>query len=368
MSDESKMRARVVLVIFSCALSVLTGLVLCRQGGSAGRQPVEARRPLIGFSLDTLKEERWRSDRDFFVRRAAELGADVLVQAANSDDARQMRDVEALISRKVDVLVIVPHNGAAMAKAVRLAHESGIPVIAYDRLIPDCDLDLYVSFDSIRVGQAQARYAVGLPSERLLKRSGRTIKIVRIHGSKTDPNAFLVKRGQDEVLEPYLKRGEAVVVHEDWAEGWKPENAKKITQAAIARVGPGFHVVLAANDGTAGGAVQALMEEGEGLAGRVFVTGQDAELAACQRIVNGTQAMTVYKPLKALAQKAAEAAVKMAQGRTVVAREEVDNGKVRVPSILMEVLVATKDNMASTVIRDGFHASKDVYGHSPPAR
>ncbi|MBI5244323.1 MAG: substrate-binding domain-containing protein [Elusimicrobia bacterium] len=352
------MKARIALVVLSCLLSAATGVLLSKGSGAAP----EARgrgRPLIGLSMDTLKEERWQKDRDLFLKRAQELGADVLVQAANSDDTRQIQDVEALLSRKVDVLVVVPHNGGAMAKAVRLAHEAGIPVISYDRLITDSELDLYVSFDNVKVGETQARYLV----EQFRGRGRR--RIVRIYGAKTDNNAFLVKQGQDNVLKPYIEKGEIAVVHEDWAENWKPENAKKIVNAAITKGGSNFDAVLSANDGTAGGAIQALSEEG--LAGRIIVIGQDAELAACQRIAAGAQAMTVYKPLKSLAGKAAEAAVRMASGRSVVASSEVDNGKLKVPSILLEVVAVTKENMLSTVVKDGLHSYDDVYRGARPS-
>ncbi|MBI4424201.1 MAG: substrate-binding domain-containing protein [Elusimicrobia bacterium] len=348
------MRARIFLVAASCLLSLVTGLVRSRGGASPGAG--ERRPPLIGLSLDTLKEERWQHDRDLFVARARELGADVLVQAANSDDTRQIQDVEALISRRVDVLVVVPHNGQAMAKAVALAHEAGIPVIAYDRLIPKAGVDLYISFDAVTVGAQQARFLV----EQFKGKGPR--RIVRVHGAKTDNNALLGKKGQDGVLDPLIRRGQIVVAHEDWAENWKPESAKKIVQAALTRAGR-FDAVLAANDGTAGGAAQALAEEG--LTGKVLVTGMDAELAACQRVVHGTQSMTIYKPLKLLAHAAADAAVKLAQRRPVVAKAEVDDGQAPVPSILMDVVTVTRDNISATVVRDGFHALEDVYRGVP---
>ncbi|HBL17385.1 MAG TPA: D-xylose transporter subunit XylF, partial [Elusimicrobia bacterium] len=141
----------------------------------------------------------------------------------------------------------------------------------------------------------------------------------------------------------------------------KPENAKKIMNAAITKLGAGgVDAVLAANDGTAGGAIQALMEEG--LAGKVIVTGQDAELSACQRVVRGTQSMTIYKSISSLAGRAAETAVKMAKGRPVIALETVDNGKIQVPAMLIDVVTVTKENMDATVIKEGFHTREAVYG------
>ena len=349
------MNSRVLLVVVSCALSIVTGLVLSRRAGDS--EHGAHKKPLIGLSLDTLKEARWQGDRDMFVKRVHELGADVLDLAADSDDTVQIGDVEKLITNKVDVLVIVPHDGKAMAKGVSMAHDAGIPVIAYDRLIRDSDLDLYVSFDNVRVGELQAEYLVShLPTP------GKG-KIIRIYGSKTDNNARLFKQGQDNVLQPYIARGDIQVVHEDWADDWKPEVAKRIMNAAITAHGGDFDGVLASNDGTAGGAIQALIEEG--YAGKKVVTGQDAELVACQRIVLGTQAMTIYKPLRTLAQSAAEMAVKLAQRGVVVARQSVDNGKIAVPAALSEVVTVTKENMAQTVVKDGFHSYEEVYRGVP---
>ena len=352
------MNTRLLLVVASFVLSVAIGLVIARGGHEAGAAKRE--KILVGLSLDTLKEARWQADRDLFVKRVKELGGDVIDLSANSDDAAQIGDVEKLITNKVDVLMIVPHDGKAMAKAVGMAHQAGIPVIAYDRMITDSDLDLYVSFDNVKVGEMQAKYLIDhLPTP------GKG-KIVRIYGSKTDNNAFLFKQGQDNVLKPYIERGDIQVVHEDWADDWKPENAKRIINAAITAKGSDFDAVLASNDGTAGGVVQALSEEG--LAGKKLVTGQDAELVACQRIVNGTQAMTIYKPLKSLATSAAELAVKVAKKQVVAVNSSVDNGKLKVPALLNEVVAVNKDNMIQTVIKDGFHPYEEVYRGVPDAQ
>ena len=282
------------------------------------------------------------------------------MQAANSDDAQQIRDVESLLTSGVRVLILIPHDAVAMAKAVEMAHKVGVPVISYDRVVRDCEPDLAVLFDNVRVGELQARFLVDhLPTP------GKG-KIVRIYGAKTDNNSRQFKDGQDHILEPYIRSGDIQVVHEDWAEDWKPENAKKIVNAAITRLGHGFDAVLASNDGTAGGAIQALTEEG--LAGKVLVTGQDAELAACQRIVDGTQTMSIYKPLSELATDAADAALRMASGRPVIARDVVNNGKIDVPTILVNVVALTRDNMLQTVVHDGFHSYDDVYRGVPADR
>ena len=353
------MRLRIALVVLSLILSVLIGLSLSMGGRNvAGSSTAAKDEILIGLSMDTLKEARWQKDRELFVKAAEAQGAKVLVQSANSDDTRQMQDIEALLSNGVDVLVIVPHNARAMAKAVDKAHEAGIPVIAYDRIITDTDLDLYVSFDNVKVGEKQGQYIIDhLPK-------GRKARIVRIFGAKTDNNAFQFKQGQDNALKPYLERGQIEIIHEDWAENWKPENAKKITNAAITKFGPNFDAILASNDGTAGGAIQALQEEG--LAGKILVTGQDAELVACQRIAGGLQAMTIYKPIHKLATAAAELAAKLGKRSPVIATGITNNGKMDVPSVLLEVITVTRENLRETVIADGFHSEADVFRNVTP--
>jgi D-xylose transport system substrate-binding protein len=344
------MNARILLVIVSCALSVVTGLVIARGGGAA----VNVRqRPLIGLSMDTLKEERWQVDRDLFTAAVQAAGADVLVQSANSNDAVQLQNIESLITQKVDALVIIPHDGAAMAKAVNLAHQAGIPVLSYDRLITGCDLDLYLTFDNVKVGELQAQFlADRLPP------SGK-LRLIRIYGSKTDNNAKLFKQGQDNILNPLIAAGKVEVIFEDWADDWKPENAKKITNAAITKNGPNFDAILASNDGTAGGAIQALTEEG--IAGKIIVTGQDADLAACQRIAQGKQAMTVYKPIQSIANKAAELALDLARRKPIVARDAVNNEQTDVPSVLLDIVAVTKENLRETVVKDGFRKEAEVF-------
>jgi D-xylose transport system substrate-binding protein len=217
----------------------------------------------------------------------------------------------------------------------------------------DSGLDLYVSFDNVKVGELQAQYMVdNLP--------GHKGKIVRVYGSKTDNNAKLFKQGQDNVLLPLVKKGDIKVIREDWAEDWKPENAKRIVNAAITDTSGAFDGVLTSNDGMAGGAIQALSEAG--MAGKVVVTGQDAELPACQRIVRGTQSMTIYKPLKKMADEAATAAYNMAVGKPVIASGMVNNGKVDVPTLYNPVYAVTKETMKATVVKDGFLKESDIYG------
>ena len=341
------MRVRTMAAVLLCGVP----LFACgKKEGPAGQKKIR-----IGFSMDTLKEARWNRDRDLFVEKAQELGAEVLVQAANGDDALQNSQAENLLTQGVDVLVVVPHNAKTAATIVESAHRSNVPVISYDRLILDSDVDLYISVDPTRVGELQSEYAVAH------KPKG---SYVLIGGAPTDNNARLVRDGQMKILKPRMDGGDIRIAADQWAKDWQPVEALKIMENALTRNNNAVDAVVASNDGTAGGAIQALGEQK--LAGKVLVTGQDADLAACQRIVAGSQTMTVYKPIKALAYKAAEVAVQMAKKQPPAgATRTTNNGKKDVPSILLEPVAVDKANLDATVIADGFQKKEDVYRDAP---
>ena len=307
---------------------------------------------VIGFTMDTLLEERWKKDRDLFVEAAEKLGAQVVVKSANGDDARQIAQAETMISQGVDVLVIVPHNAEATAAIVSKAHKAGIKVLSYDRLVTNADVDLYVSFDNIEVGRLQAEAIMKLVPKG---------NYVYIGGADTDNNARQFKEGAFDALQPSIDRGDIRVVYDQWSKDWKPVYASENMREALEANGSdGIDAVIVANDATAGGAVQVL--EKNDLAGRIPVAGQDADLAAIRRIVAGTQTMTVYKPIGRLAEETAKFAVALAKGEQPATTRRVNNGKIEVPSVLLPPIAVDASNIDETVIADGFHSREDVYG------
>jgi len=314
-------------------------------GTASGDHPIR-----IGFSMDTLKEERWQRDKMLVEKRAADVGAVLDVQVANSDDAVQTRQADNLLIKGVDVLIVAPHNGEIAASIVEAAHRRGVPVIAYDRMIRNSDVDLYISHQMERIGEMQAEYA--------LKRRPKG-NYVLIGGSPTDYNAILLRRGQDRVLKPAVDRGDVTIVSQQFAKDWKAEEALRITEDALTRTGNKIDAIVASNDGTASGAVSAL--EAVGLAGKVIVTGQDAQKDAVQRIVQGTQTMTIWKPIEPLAYGAVDAAIKLARKEPVTTSETINNGKIDVPSVLIEPVVVDKTNVDETVIKAGYHSRADIY-------
>ena len=307
----------------------------------------------IGFSMDTLKEERWQRDKALIEQRAKEVGATLDVQVANGDDAVQTKQAENMLTKGVDVLIVAPHNGEIAASIVEAAHRRGVPVIAYDRLIRNSDVDLYISHQVERMGEMQAEYA--------LKNKPKG-NYVLIGGSPTDYNALLLRKGQMNILEPAVKRGDIKIVSQQFAREWKAEEALRITEDALTRTGNKIDAIVASNDGTAGGAISAL--EAVNLAGKVLVTGQDAQKDAVQRIARGTQSMTVYKQIQPLAFGAVDAAIKLARKERVETKDTINNGRKDVPAILLEPVAVDKSNLDATIIKDGYHTREDIYGKS----
>jgi len=310
----------------------------------------------IAFITETFVIERWQRDRDIFVARAKELGAQVLVKHTFEDSEDQIRVIEEMIRQDVDVIVIIPHDKDALTAVIKKAIDHGVRIIAYDRLIMNANIDLYISFDNFTVGKLMAEYLIKQIPEG---------KFAVINGSPYDFNSSMLREGYMSVLSPLAASGEIEIHGEVWAEGWRAEKAYEFVNSLIAE-GKEIDAVVAANDLLAEGAIKALSENR--LAGKVAVSGQDTELAACQRIIEGTQHMSVYKPIGVLAKGAAEAAIMLARGETPPSNATIDNGTFLISYMKYQPVAVTKRNMMDTVIRDGFHLFEDVYRNTPVDR
>jgi D-xylose transport system substrate-binding protein len=310
----------------------------------------QADQPRIGFSIDDLRLERWTRDRDYFVAAAEKLGAKVYVQSADGNEQRQVQQLENLISRGVNVLVIVPMNSQVLDNVIAEAKRNGIKVISYDRLILGADIDAYISFDNEKVGELQAQGVLDAAPKG---------NYFLLGGAPTDNNAKILREGQMKVLQPAIDKGDVKVVGQQWTPEWDASKALRIVEDALTANHNDIQGIVASNDATAGGAIQALAAQQ--LAGKVAVSGQDADLAGVMRVVDGTQAMTVYKPLKTIATTAAELAVKLAKGETPAYTGKMNNGKKDVDAILLQPTLLTKGNV-DTVIKDGFYTREQIYG------
>jgi D-xylose transport system substrate-binding protein len=353
--DSSSTLIAVLLVVATLIAAGCTG----GSGTAAGPSAPAAdpnRKIKIGFSMATLKEERWQRDHDAFQAHCTKLNIECVITVANGDAARQANDVENLLTRGIDVLVIAPHDATQAASMVDKAKAQNIPVVSYDRLINSDKIDLYVSHQVPVIGRKMAEYAL----QHVPKGN-----YIMVYGASTDNNAHIIKKEQLAVLQPAIDRGDIRIVADQHATDWRPEEALKIVENALTQNREDVQAVVASNDGTAGGSISALANRG--LAGKVLVTGQDAEKAALQRIAEGKQTMTVYKPIIPLATTAVESAAALARkqplANVVDFRSETIGKNVR--AVLLEVIVVDKANLMDTVIKDGFATFDEVYANVP---
>lgn len=339
----------------SCAaLAAALALASLGCGGGSSQQPatVAKKAPAIkvGLLLDT-QHERWERDRDLITEVATDMGAELLVEWAEGDQARQNEQAKKLVDAGVGALLVVAHDTANAAPVVEAAKSKNIPVISYDRLISNADVDVYIGFDVVKIGRLQAQY--------LLARAPKGNYLL-IGGAENDGNSKLLRQGQMEVLEPEVKSGAIRIVHQGWAQNWTAQSAAAITEEGLKKARNTLAAIVASNDVTAGGAIEVLAKHG--LAGKVAVSGQDAELAAVQRIVAGTQTMTVYKALRTLTRLAARSAVLLAKGEKVDTSSVTNNGQKDVPTMLFDPIAVDKNNLDGVLIADGFLKRADVYG------
>lgn len=328
--------------------AAVMGVVFALSATGSGAAHADAKNPKIGFSIDDLRVERWTRDRDFFTAEAEKLGAKVFVQSADASEQRQIAQIENLISRGVDVLVIVPYNATVLNNAIREAKKAKIKVVSYDRLILNADIDAYISFDNTKVGELQAAGVVAL------KPKG---NFYLLGGAPTDNNAKMLREGQMKVLQPLVDKGDVKIVGKQWVKDWSASEAMTIVENALTANGNKIDAVLASNDGTAGGAIQALTAQK--LQGKVPVSGQDADLAAVKRVIAGTQAMTVYKPLKLIAQEAAKLSVQLVRNEKPAYNSSYDNGMKKVDTLLLKPIPLNKDNV-NLLVDDGFYTKAQL--------
>jgi D-xylose transport system substrate-binding protein len=339
------------IVVMGIVLSVILSLSGCNQKDEDTKDAdVKESKIQIGLSFDSYVIERWTRDREVFVSTAQDLGAEVNVQNANGEIEKQISQIEYLIDKHMDVIVIVAVDSEALSDVVRKAKEAGIEIVAYDRLIRNADVNLYISFDNEQVGR--------LMGQALADRVPDGGNIVTIFGPTSDHNVVMMEQG----FQDAMKGHNLNVIYSRTAKGWVAEEAYDAMNEAFIKT-KDIDGVLCGNDNLATQAVLALAEKR--MAGEVVVTGQDADLAACQRIVEGTQTMTVYKPVDKLAKAAAEYAVKLAKDEDISVSETIDDGKYAVPYVKLKPIAVTKDNIRKEIIDGGFQKEEDVYLNVP---
>lgn len=317
--------------LFLAIILLITGSILIQT--CKPREKV----PFIGLLMDQYNVERWAKDTTYFIRHVNKLGGRVVCLSANGDPAKQLEQAKELINEKVDILVVLPVDLLKAADIVVLAKKASVGLISYDRLIQGADVDYYISFDNVKVGELQADYI----KNRLQKGN-----VALIGGAYTDKNSFLLQFGQMGIFQPYIERGDIRIVYNKLVKSWTFNEGYEAAKECLRN--NRVDAIIAGNDLLASGAIKALEERG--LTGKVLVAGQDADSQARENIVKGWQAMSVYKSIDDLASNAARMAMDMARSNSIYyATFTVDNGLKLVPALLIDPVSVNKGNIGMEI-------------------
>lgn len=305
----------------------------------------------IGFLFPNMVSGRYIKEKEYFIKKVNDLGGEALIASADYNDQVQIQQAKELIDQGAKVLVVNSINLNTAAAIVRNSHDKGVKVIGYDRLISNCDLDYFLTFDNEKVGKLMADYVTKIKPEG---------NYILLGGDKGDQNAVWVKGGQREALSSFINDGKIKIVYDIFVEDWSGDNARNEIKKYLDLSNHAPDAILSSYDGMSTGVINLLKDYN--MAGQVLITGQDAEIDACRNIVKGYQIMTVYKSVRLLAEKAAEVSIKLSKGERITdANKKVNNGQKDVNSIFLDPVVVDKNNMKTTVIADGFQNEKDIY-------
>ena len=305
---------------------------------------------VIGVALPNQITPRWNRERKFMEDYAKTKGVTLKIENADFDVAKQSSQVDNLISQGIDVLILVPVDSFTAVDLVEKAHKAGIKVVDYDILIQNSDVDVYISFNDIRVGELQGQY--------LTKEVPKGNYII-LSGDPRNFNSKLYKDGAMEYIQPLVSIGNIKIVADKVIENWDPKNAFKIVKDVLIANNNKIDAILAPNDNIAGGVIEALKTQG--LASKVAVTGQNADLPAVRRIIEGTQSMTVFKDGMDEAKTAIDTAIKLANNKAIHVDKMIYNGKINVPSILLDPIAIDKTNIDKVLIDSGYLKKEEVY-------
>ncbi len=372
---------RVLMIIFS--LMVIASMALTACGGAAPAASTNApssggAKTKIGLSFSDFATERWKREADQMTQLLKEKGYDVLVQEANHDVKLQNDQIDNMVAQGAKGLIVVAEDGDAAATAVDKAAKAGVKVIAYDRLIKSTNIAAYLSFNNEEVGRQQAlgvMKALGIDGGTFTK--DKPANVVMLGGSPTDNNAVLFRKGQMDIVQPYVDKGVVKIVADQWVDNWDAANAEKLMENILTAQQNKFDAVVASNDGTALGALQAM--KAQGLAGKVPISGQDATADGCNSIVKGELTVSILKDTRNLAPKAVELIDGLLKGQSIsdlkqYTMAELTNDQSKTGNVMaafLPVQQVTKDNVYDLVVKSGFQSYDDVYrdipeGQRPP--
>jgi D-xylose transport system substrate-binding protein len=358
-----KRSLRIIVAILAMAV-LLTALTACGGGGEE--------KTIIGLSFSDFATERWKPESELMKALLEEKGYEVIIQEANHDVKLQNDQIENMVSQGAKVILIVAEDGDAAATAVDAAAAEGVKVIAYDRLIKSPGIAAYVSFNNVEVGRQQALGVMtALDIDNWDVAANGPARIVKLGGSPTDNNAILFRQGQDLILDPLEAEGKIEIVADQWVDNWDAANALKLMENILVSVGNDVDGVVASNDGTALGALQAMAAQG--LAGSVPISGQDATADGCNSIVKGELTVSILKDIRDLGPLAVDLADKLAKGEAIPALQNYtlaeltldDSLEGSVPCQFLEVFQVNASNVYDLVVKSEFQSYDDVYRDIP---
>ena len=361
------MKNKVILTIVAL-LTIVSLLAGCAPKAAAPA----AEKVKVGLSFSDFATERWKNEADLMTKLLNDKGYDVIVQEANHDVKLQNDQIDNMVTQGIKGLIVVAEDGDAAVTSVDKAADAGVKVIAYDRLIKTPKIAAYLSFDNVEVGRQQAlgvMKALGVDEGKWTKES--PAKVVMLGGSPTDNNAILFRQGQMEIVQPYVDQGVVTIVADQWVDNWDAANALKIMENILTAQNNEIDGVVASNDGTALGALQAM--KAQGLAGVVPISGQDATADGSNSIVKGELTVSILKDIRNLSPLAIDVMDKLLKGQAVdnmknfaLSALTLDDTKTgEVPCVFLEVQQVNKDNVYDLVVKSGFQSYDDVYRDIP---
>ena len=326
----------------------------------------------VGLSFSDFATERWANEEKILRKLLEDKGYEVLTQEANHDVKAQNDQIDNMVSQGVKALIVIAEDGDAVVTSVDKAADAGVAVIAYDRLIKSPKIAGYISFNNVEVGRQQADGVMkALGIENWDAAANGPARVVKLGGSPTDNNAILFRKGQDEVVDPFVKDGKIEIVADQWVDNWDAANALKLMENILTGANNDVDAVVASNDGTALGALQAL--SAQGLAGKVPISGQDATADGCNSIVKGELTVSILKDIRNLSPIAVDMTDNLLNGKPVEGLEEFtmaeltndDTKQGNVKALFLPVEQVNKDNVFDLCVKNGFQSYDDVYRDVP---
>jgi D-xylose transport system substrate-binding protein len=359
-----------VTTLFGCCPKPPAG-----DGGGATAQPTKppttGEKIKAGLSFSDFATERWKNEEVLMRGLLEDKGYEVLSQEANHDVKLQNDQIDNMVAQGAKAVIVIAEDGDAAATAADKAAESGVQVIAYDRLIKTTSIAAYVSFNNIEVGRQQALGVMdAIDAENWDVAANGPARVVKLGGSPTDNNAILFRQGQDLIVDPYEAAGTVEIVADQWVDNWDAANALDLMENILTSIDNDVDGVVASNDGTALGALQAM--KAQGLAGKVPISGQDATADGCNSIVKGELTVSILKDIRDLSPLAVDLADKLIKGQDagleMYTMAELTNDPSKtgeVPCHFLPVFQVNKDNVYDLVVKSGFQSYDDVYRDIP---